>query len=299
MQQHLPKFNFADANTNKRIFGGPAEISSLNCGWSDIFFERRSRGFFETEAHIIQNHYLVVKLNPLSHAYRYVDGRRIEEIQHRGYTAYIPHGCPHRVVYPKNMGELFILNLDPGLVDRVAQELRLPGQFNGVPKFADSVDQLVMGVGMQIEQELRQGSPHGRVFVETVEQMLAVHLITSYGGSLRRRASKTPTLSGFQISRTLEYIAAHITENISLKTLADNAQLSMYHFSRAFRASTGLPPHQFILSKRIELSRKLLKERKDTIQDIAFTVGFADASQFAKHFRRLTGTTPSKFRREL
>lgn len=299
MQRQLPKFNFAEPDTNERIFGWPAEISTIDSDWSDIFYERRVRGFFETEPHIIQNHYFVVKLNPLSRAERSIDGRRVNEIQHRGYTAYIPHGCPHKVLYPDNMGELFILNLKPEFVDRTTEELNLPGKFSGAPKCADSVDPLVLGLGMQIDRELRQGNPHGQVFAETVAQMLAVHLITSHNNASRQRALKSPTLSGFQLTKTLEYIDANISESISLKDMADQVQLSVYHFSRAFRSSTGLPPYQFILSKRIEFARRLLKERDDTIQDIAFAVGFAEASQFTKHFRKVTGVTPSQYRREL
>ncbi len=299
MQRQLPKFNFAEPGTNERIFGWPAEISTIDTDWSDIFYERRVRGFFETEPHIIQNHYFVVKLNPLSRAQRSIDGRQIDEIQHRGYTAYIPHGCPHRVLYPDNMGELFILNLDPAFVDRTTEELNIPGKFNGAPKYADSVDPLVLGLGMQIERELRQGNPHGQVFAETCAQMLAVHLVTSHNSSLRQRVSKSPNLSGFQLSKTLEYIDANIAENISLKDMADQTQLSVYHFSRAFRSSTGLPPYQFILRKRIEIARRLLKEGNDSIQDVAFAVGFAEASQLTKHFRKITGITPSQYRREL
>ncbi len=299
MQRDLPKFDFSDASTNERIFGWPAKISTLDCDWPGIFYERRARGFFETEPHIIQNHYLVVKLNPLSRALRKADDREVHEIQHRGFTAYIPHNCPHRVVYPENMGELFILTLNPALVDRIANELHLPGHFCGCPKFADSVDPLVMGVGLAIDRELREGNLHGGIFAETAAQMLAVHLITSFGTCTRQRATNSPTLSGAQLKRTLEYIEARITENISLKDLAAQARLSEYHFCRAFRMSAGLPPHQFILTKRIEIARRLLKECTDTIQDIAFSVGFSDASQFARHFRRITGMTPSAFRREI
>jgi AraC-like DNA-binding protein len=93
--------------------------------------------------------------------------------------------------------------------------------------------------------------------------------------------------------RISEYIDSHLGENISLDAMAEMAGLSVNHFARAFRQSTGLAPHAYLLQRRIEQAERLLSRTDLPLSQIALAVGFADHSHFARHFRRLTGATPS------
>ena len=93
--------------------------------------------------------------------------------------------------------------------------------------------------------------------------------------------------------RISQYIDSHLGENISLEAMAEMAGLSVYHFSRAFRQSTGVAPHGYLLQRRIEHAARLLSRTELPLSEIALAVGFSDHSHFARHFRRLTGTTPS------
>ena len=93
--------------------------------------------------------------------------------------------------------------------------------------------------------------------------------------------------------RISEYIDSHLGENISLEAMAEMAGLSVYHFSRAFRQSNGVAPHGYLLQRRIEHAAQLISRTELPVSEIALAVGFSDHSHFARHFRRLTGTTPS------
>jgi AraC-like DNA-binding protein len=93
-----------------------------------------------------------------------------------------------------------------------------------------------------------------------------------------------------------EYIDSHLSENISLDRMAEMAGLSVFHFARAFRQSFGTPPHGYLLRRRIERAHHLLKKTELALSQIALSTGFSDQSHFAKHFRRLTGMTPSAAR---
>jgi AraC-like DNA-binding protein len=93
--------------------------------------------------------------------------------------------------------------------------------------------------------------------------------------------------------RISQYIDSHLGENISLEAMAEMAGLSVFHFSRAFRQSTGVAPHGYLLQRRIERAARLLSRTELPLSEIALAVGFSDHSHFARHFRRLTGTTPS------
>ncbi len=88
-----------------------------------------------------------------------------------------------------------------------------------------------------------------------------------------------------------------LSDNISLTELADTFGLSPFHFSRVFKQATGFPPHEFQLRLRVEKARELLLARpRKTVAEIAATLGFADESHFRRHFRRVVGTTPGRFR---
>src|SRR2546426_4648811 len=96
--------------------------------------------------------------------------------------------------------------------------------------------------------------------------------------------------------RVLEYMDAHFDEPLTLESLARVAGLSVHHFARAFRQSTGEPPHQFLLRRRIERATEMLKQPELSLSEIALAVGFSDHSHFARHFRRLVGMTPGAAR---
>ena len=75
------------------------------------------------------------------------------------------------------------------------------------------------------------------------------------------------------------------------------AHLSVYHFARQFKATTGLPPHQYVIARRVERSKQLLHAGTDlSLAEVAACAGFSDQSQFSQHFKRLVGVTPGQFR---
>ena len=96
--------------------------------------------------------------------------------------------------------------------------------------------------------------------------------------------------------RVVEYMDAHVDEPLTLESLARVAGLSVHHFARAFRQSTGEPPHQFLLRRRIERATEMLKQPELPLSEIALAVGFSDHSHFARHFRRLVGMSPGAAR---
>jgi AraC family transcriptional regulator len=115
-----------------------------------------------------------------------------------------------------------------------------------------------------------------------------------YGGQARVdfRGGLTPR----QLSRVEEYVRANISKEISLAALANLVGLSRYHFSRAFKKSTGLAPYQFVIAKRVECAKELLSKRQLSILEVAAAVGFNSPLQLNRAFRRLVGSAPSAFR---
>ncbi|WP_158442428.1 helix-turn-helix domain-containing protein [Paenibacillus pini] len=106
-----------------------------------------------------------------------------------------------------------------------------------------------------------------------------------------------PVSSDPHISLALEYMREFYTTSISIDELATIAVQSRYHFMRSFRAHTGMTPYQFLLKLRVEDAMNQLKRTKATVADISCGLGFASTSQFHRTFMKITGMTPSDFRR--
>jgi AraC family transcriptional regulator len=95
----------------------------------------------------------------------------------------------------------------------------------------------------------------------------------------------------------VEYIEEHLGAGPSLEQMAAVARLSAYHFARQFKATTGLPPHQYVILRRVERAKQLLQGGGDlSLAEVAAHAGFSDQSQFTHHFKRLLGVTPGQFR---
>jgi transcriptional regulator of acetoin/glycerol metabolism len=104
-------------------------------------------------------------------------------------------------------------------------------------------------------------------------------------------------LSPGALRRVKEYIVSHLHENLDTATLASHVGLSAYHFSRAFKASVGMPPHRYLLEQRIRKAADLIEGSEQALVSIALAVGFADQAHFSRSFHALVGLTPSQFRR--
>ena len=98
--------------------------------------------------------------------------------------------------------------------------------------------------------------------------------------------------------RVLDYIEAHLTEEIGLGQLAEEAGLSPYHFSKAFKTSLGVPPWRYVTERRIHRAKELLLDGCRSITEIAHDLGFSSHSHFTDVFRKTTGRAPSRFRRD-
>ena len=105
-----------------------------------------------------------------------------------------------------------------------------------------------------------------------------------------------PRLPAPRLKRVLEYVDAHLGENITLADLAQNSNLSLYYFATLFKKSTGLSPHRYILHRRVSRAQQLLQNTDLSVLDVSLDLGFQHQNNFARAFRRVTGMTPTGFR---
>jgi len=157
-------------------------------------------------------------------------------------------------------------------------------------------DPVIEGMAAAWHWELAERGTGGRLYTEGLGSALAVHVFRAYGDGLSRSPPVIGGLGALRLRRVVDYIEAHLADDISLRDLAALAGLSTHHFGEAFKTSTGTSPHRYLIERRILRAKELLIGAEKSIAEIAISVGFASHSHFTDNFRRLTGTTPSRFR---
>lgn len=147
-----------------------------------------------------------------------------------------------------------------------------------------------------VNSERVAGFPSGRLFLDSVEQALAVALVNGY--AVRHRPVRTYRggLSPARLRRVKEFVHAKMEDELRLRDLAQSVGLSTAHFSEMFRKSMGETPHQFVLRVRVERAKEMLRSAEMRVLDVAVACGFKTQQHFARAFRQLCGTSPTEYR---
>ena len=153
-------------------------------------------------------------------------------------------------------------------------------------------DPLVYYLGLELNRELENGSAGGMLFVESVAQTLALHLLRRYSNSSPMRVMPQKGLTLQQRTRIDTYIYEHLSELRSIEELAQVLQISSLHLRRQFQIAAGLPLWQHVIRMRVERARDLIQHSRLSLRDIASEVGFADQSHLNRHFKRIYGVSP-------
>jgi len=150
---------------------------------------------------------------------------------------------------------------------------------------------------LAVNAELTAGGIGGPLLVESLANVLAIHLIRHFLGPRRLIGRSDGVLPRRKFHSVVEYIMENLEGNLTLEQMASVVHISPYHFARQFKATTGLPPHQYVITRRVERAQQLLRPCGDlSLGEIALRVGFSDQSQFCFHFKRAVGVTPGQFR---
>jgi len=158
-------------------------------------------------------------------------------------------------------------------------------------------DRVVESVMTGLALDAQKGSPSGQLYAESACEFLTHHIIHSYS-SLSPAPRLSGGLPGGRLKLVLDYVEASLNHSISLRQLAQLAGVSTRHFERAFRKALGVPPHTYVLGRRVAAARELLLNQPElSIEQIAARVGFSSASHLASTFRRQIGCSPATFRR--
>jgi AraC family transcriptional regulator len=183
----------------------------------------------------------------------------------------------------------------PAVLDRIGRETgrRLPGL---EPK-GPVRDTTLEPIGWALKAELDAGEPTGSLYLDSLALALGARLLAVFGEEARRPEGPAP-LSPRRMQRVVDYIEAHLDQDLSLDRIAGLAGLSPSHFKTAFRQAAGLPLHQYVIRRRVERARLLLAAGGRSISEVALEVGFAHQSHLNRWTRRLLNASPKELMKQ-
>jgi AraC family transcriptional regulator len=215
-----------------------------------------------------------------------------------GSVSVVPAGVPTHWRWRGTKSSLHVY-LQPDLVERVAVEVFGLDPARGVLPPVDALDTPQLASALRaVDAELTTGGVGGSLASESLANVLAVHLIRHIVAPGRAGHGRDGTLPRGRLCAVLEYIEEHLDAGPTLAEIAAVVGLNPFHFARQFKAATGLAPHQYVITRRVEQAKHLLTEETDlSLAEVAVQAGFYDQSQFSHHFKQLVGVTPGQYRK--
>jgi AraC family transcriptional regulator len=228
---------------------------------------------------------------------RTASGHGIRGTQRKGAVCVLPSGLAHTAQLD-GPSEHLALYIDPSVINRAASESRLSSRFEIVERYLRR-DPVISSIGWALLGELDSQGMSGRLYAESLANVLAVHLLRYYTTVDVQTERFIGGLSAANLRRVTSFIADNYARDVKLDELASVAGMSSFHFAREFKRTTGTTPHQYLIKFRVERAKALLAENELPLTEVGLRTGFSHQSHFTRLFRRLTGTTPLSYRARL
>lgn len=282
----------------------PPLLTSFRSGWNGINLAHYRQPSIELPEASNPQHLIVIPLGDQAAAVEVgVEGRKqTVSYQKKDYA----HGCV--IVCPADLPytlrshttvqgmECIHCYLEPTMLVQSVYESVDPNHVELLLTLKKA-DLLIQQIGLALKTSLEEDGVGDRFYADAMATALSAHLLRYYSTRQHQFRDYENGLSQQKLNQAIDYIQAHLGEDLSLSDLANELEMSQYYFCRLFKRSTGISPHQYLIQQRVERAKHLLKQKKRTIVSIAVECGFSNQSHFAKYFRQCTGMNPNQFRK--
>lgn len=276
----------------------PPNLCSTMSGWDGPLIRRWRDTAAIMEQPSLDHHYVAIHLGGPKRISRRCDGPPVSAEAAVGAITVVPAGAAYswKTEGPIGFAHLYI---EPAMIGRLIQE-----EFDRDPRGTTLIDcvartaPLVGTLFQGMLDEIERPAFASRLALDTSLQCLLVHLLRECS-SLRDTCREVRhALAPHRLRQVFDFIEANLAADLRLGDLAAVACSSPYHFSHAFRATTGFSPYRYLILQRIERGKALLLDDSIAIADAAKQCGFRSARQFATMFKHICGVSPARFRRE-
>lgn len=275
----------------------PAHAVSLPLKWNGLDVTYLSTFFSRYPIH---NHRAIQTIIPLATngleavTLSAISSRRKSQKLSSENVLITPAYQPHTLLWERET-ELVMFDLEPEFIERAAGEA-FRGSEIEIREESHVRDPLITQIGGALHSEFKNPTQVGGIYIESLASTLAVHLLRNYSVAAQHIREFSGGLSRARLRRAVEYIDAHLDQNLSLAQIAEIVGMSPYYFSRALKKSTGFAPHAYVVHQRMTRAKKLLIETKLPVTEIAAAVGYASQTHFSTQFHKFVGVSPSVYR---
>ncbi len=291
---------YIDAET-----GGPSHcgealditVSSRDLGWDGVLVEKGSSPHFYPENVRTPYFYFALALEAdLKWKARHGD-EFVDLLTHPDEIWINPPGTPfsHRIDEPCRFT---IVAVDEPAMYRSFSGAVQDGSLDFLNNY-NIVDPTLRNIIETLGFEAESGGRNGPAFVDGLLRVFAEHFIRNYSNldDVRGSSKGSGGLSESDLVKIDAFFDEHVDESLSLDAAASLVNMSLFHFLREFKKSRGITPHQYLIRRKVERARTLLRKRDLSIQQVAYSLGFSDQSHFSRTFRKIVGTSPREFRK--
>ena len=212
-----------------------------------------------------------------------------------GHTSIVPLGEPYLTHFDEEV-EYLTVYLEPSVLARVASD-SLNSERVRLIHACDASDPLVRQLALALVAEAESEGGADRLYVDSLTTALVAHLLKHYARKSSKLRLSFGGLPGHKLLRAVEFIHENLESNLTLAETAASVGLSPFHFARAFKQTTGLTPHQYLIKCRVERAKRLLAQSELPIAEVGYRAGFKNQSHFTMLFRRRTAMTPGDYRK--
>jgi AraC family transcriptional regulator len=275
----------------------PPLLTSHGAGWTSVQLAHYQQNGFDTPELVSNVHVIVManwqqstEVTMVTEDYR---RRDLFEQDQSGCIQIIPAHLPFQSMATRQV-EFTHCYFDPEFLSQVAYESVNPDQVQ-LSLMLQQPSPLLWQMGAALKHVLETNPKNSRFYADSIATGFAAHLLTHYA-TRKLKLREYNGLPKDKLQQAIDYMHAHLGENISLADIAAQVCISQYHFARLFKQSTGITAHAYLIQQRVNKAKHLLQQTERTILEIADDCGFANPSHLAKHFHKQTGITPRQFR---
>jgi AraC family transcriptional regulator len=273
-------------------------LSSRQMDWNGISVEQYQHlsNSFEVEFPAPSDHWLVLPLGQPVLVTQKSDDRLHESVIQRGDSILVPAGQPKYWCRREGICCALHIHLKPEMIRQTAEASEMDTKRIGLVDCFGKQDLQLHQIAMLLLAELESGGMMGQLYVESLTQVLAIHLLRHYSTITQTVTSENRSLTHTQLQQAIDYIHTYLDRDLSLAELASVINISPTYFASLFKQAMGISPHQYVIQQRVEHAKLMLSKTDLAIADIALQVGFSSQSHLTQQFKRLTGITPKQVR---
>jgi AraC family transcriptional regulator len=287
-----------------KFLPNPPLLTSFQSGWSGIQLAHFRQPSVDLPELSNSQHIITIPLGHQAIDLELVSEGRSQAISYQardfacGFIEVVPADFPYglRSNCTVEVMEWIQCRLEPAYLAQIAHESVNSDRVELLLTLKKA-DLLIYHIGLALKASLEEDGGGSRFYADSMATALSAHLLRHYSTRNHHLQDYEDGLSKQKLRQAIEYIQAHLGEDLSLADVANELGMSQYYFCHLFKRSTGVSPHQFLIRQRVERAKHLLKQPERTVTSIAMDCGFANQSHFAKCFRQFTGMNPNQFRK--